>query len=290
MSGRTRTRRTGDNSTQKTKPVSESPPAANQELQIHPPEQPRKRRRPEIEKKKETFKIDDEEENVEKKEEEEEAEKKVEEKKEEKEIEEKKEIPEKVENSPEEQQEPEFTVNTFHVKRIKSMLGVSKFDFSINGEVKMFGEYKHSMFGTSSVDICNAGTQTVVATMEISDSNTHFVVHKGDKTIASFNIVRPGGNAGLPRAWIGTITSEDGKERQLRSKAPEVNADGKYVLFFGGKILIASVKNCILIDKAENFEVVGVRKIEKNTLEIDARSDYTPLEVFIIGTASFLAD
>jgi hypothetical protein len=182
-----------------------------------------------------------------------------------------------------------FKVNTFHVKRVKSTFGISHFEFSSGSKVLMVGDYKHSIFSKSTVDIRTDGSPEIKSTIQISDGGTRFTATAGDTEIADIKVVLPGGNPSIPRVLFITLTPGSLDQRNLRSKQPEVNENGNYCLYFGGKMLIKSVKNFILIDKDEKFEVIGIRKIEKNTLEIDARNDYTPMEVFIIGISVFLA-
>ena len=199
-------------------------------------------------------------------------------------------------NPPEEQQqddddEPPIEMKTYSVRRIKSTFGISHFELNRNGEKLMIGTYKTAMFGDPSVLFSSTekASSQQTATMNVSEKETMFKVTSGNQTLAVLNIIRPGGSDTFPRQWEGTLFEADGHEKHLYSKSPSLNREGKYVLNFGGRMTVNSVKNCILIDRGENFEVVGIRKIEKNTLEIDARSDFSELEVFILGSAAFLA-
>jgi hypothetical protein len=66
-------------------------------------------------------------------------------------------------------------------------------------------------------------------------------------------------------------------------------ANGGKGLYFGGRLTIASVKNAILVDPVDTeCELIGIRKVAKDVLEIDAMSDILDLHVFAAGMAAWL--
>jgi hypothetical protein len=73
----------------------------------------------------------------------------------------------------------------------------------------------------------------------------------------------------------------------LESQTPVLKANGKWCLPFTGKYVVPSLKNAILLD-GNRERVVLVRKIQKGLLEIEAKSEFSPLHLFVIGIASFV--
>jgi hypothetical protein len=64
---------------------------------------------------------------------------------------------------------------------------------------------------------------------------------------------------------------------------------GQKGLYFGGRLTITSAKNAILVDREDlQCELVGIRKIARHVLEIDAMSDVLPVHAFAAGMAAWL--
>jgi hypothetical protein len=61
---------------------------------------------------------------------------------------------------------------------------------------------------------------------------------------------------------------------------------GDWLLDFGPRVAIPSRRNAILVD-GNDCEIVAVRAVENNTLEIDAHAGLEELVVFAIGFSSF---
>lgn len=78
-----------------------------------------------------------------------------------------------------------------------------------------------------------------------------------------------------------------GDERQLTSKLPKRTKDGHWIMNFNGKYTLRSHKNAVLVDKTQK-RVIMMRKISRNTLEQEVIADFTPVQMFAFGIASFL--
>jgi hypothetical protein len=81
--------------------------------------------------------------------------------------------------------------------------------------------------------------------------------------------------------------SIDGQSISLHSKMPHRSATGKFTINFGGKFTQRSIKNSILVD-AVNQEMIILRKIGKEDLEIEKRGRYSDLICFGFGILSWL--
>lgn len=180
-----------------------------------------------------------------------------------------------------------YSLNTFVINRDKGM-SVNGFDLEFNGRKLLTGKYNSSLFGDSSVTIKDYRDNTI-GQLEIFKRNTEFVCTVEGECVFACRVVHPGNNTSLSRRWTCYIYNGSREKKRLISKDPSISNQGKYVLYFGGKLTIGSVKNTILIDEAEKFEVIGIRKIDKNSLEIDARNDYSEFIAFCVGMCSFIA-
>jgi hypothetical protein len=73
----------------------------------------------------------------------------------------------------------------------------------------------------------------------------------------------------------------------LKSKLATRKENGAWGLPYGGKFVLRSMKNAIILDE-EELPVILVRKIERDALEVETVRDFTPLQLFVLGVASFL--
>lgn len=279
MSGRTR-RTANTNQTENTSPPrrrlrTSTSNTAESTIQIHAPDE-----KPDIKVKEETEKetvIEDPEE--------------LPKKEEQKPKEETKEINQNLKQEPNNENDEEEVVSsrTVSVTRVKSGMNVSKFTLEFQNHTKLTAEVKSKLFSSPTIIISTVDRDNQICTMHIT-KNTKFVSTTAEgKEIANISVIRPNGSSSFPRSWTANLSGTD-KNHYLKSKQPIITPEGKFELFFGGKMTVASVKNCILIDQDEMFEVIGIRKITKNILEIDARDDYSDLELFQLGIAAFMAD
>lgn len=194
-------------------------------------------------------------------------------------------------NSQNEENDEQYQVScrTVSITRIKSGMNVSKFTLEFNEKTIFTGFVKSKIFSSPTITISNTDISQPICTMSVTKNSTFISKTPNGEEIAHIEVIRPGEVSSYPRSWKAT-TKGNNITHNLYSKPPVLNSEGRYELFFGGKMTTTSVKNCILIDKDEEFEVIGIRKIHKNILEIDGRDDYTDLELFELGIAAFLAD
>jgi hypothetical protein len=141
-----------------------------------------------------------------------------------------------------------------------------------------------SSFSVTRPDKTPAGTLTVADGKKRID----FVGTDG-AAIAKVKFTFPNGNTLLARRIHFTGFEPGGDRLVLHSKAPTAAADGRKGLYFGGRLTVASVKNAILADPDDpSDEVIGIRKIAKEVLELDSLSDVRDVHVFAAGMAAWL--
>jgi hypothetical protein len=131
--------------------------------------------------------------------------------------------------------------------------------------------------------------QQEVGTLAISDSGREFIFKDHRKCVfAKVRVFYPGDNESRPRMvrFIG-YDSDGSEELQLRNMKPQILDNGERGLYFGGKLTIKSAKNAILIDNAGSA-VIGIRKITKDILEIDALSAVSPLQALAAAMSAWL--
>lgn len=75
----------------------------------------------------------------------------------------------------------------------------------------------------------------------------------------------------------------------LVSRKPTQAEDGTWILDFSDRYTIPSRKNAILVDENTNEEVLAIRKVEDNEIEIDAVVTVSPLYVFATALSFWLA-
>jgi hypothetical protein len=74
--------------------------------------------------------------------------------------------------------------------------------------------------------------------------------------------------------------------QKLVSRRAAVNADGEWCLNFGNRLLIPSVRNCILAGE-NDIEFICIRKVGPDQVDVDAASIVSPLAVFGVVLALF---
>ena len=72
------------------------------------------------------------------------------------------------------------------------------------------------------------------------------------------------------------------KKVELISKKPVLDEDGNWTLDFNDRYTIPSKENAILLNKETGNEMVAVRKIEEDNLELDALDSVPPVYAFAI--------
>lgn len=76
-------------------------------------------------------------------------------------------------------------------------------------------------------------------------------------------------------------------EWRMTSKVPTKKKNGAWVLHFGGKFMMRSIKNAILLDE-QALPVILIHKLARDVLEVETIRGFTRLQLFVLGIASFL--
>lgn len=66
----------------------------------------------------------------------------------------------------------------------------------------------------------------------------------------------------------------------LISRKPEKNSSGQWTLSFGGKYVIPSVKNCILVQEGRDNAMISTRRISSTACEVEVLDSFSPLALF----------
>ena len=80
------------------------------------------------------------------------------------------------------------------------------------------------------------------------------------------------------------------KKVELISKNPVLSSDGTWILDFNERYTIPSKENAILLDKETGNEIIAVRKIEEDNIEIDALDSVPPVYAFSICLSFWISD
>lgn len=163
-----------------------------------------------------------------------------------------------------------------------------EFTFSLQDE-KLFKASCSTLIGRSDFDIIDLRVNECVAHLKIEDGKQMYILlGKDGSEWAKAKVSHPGGNTWIPRQMQFQGTSPNGGVIKLKSKKLEVGQNRERGLFFGGKLVVSSVKNAILIDQSTMKESIGIRKIAKNILELDAHREILPMHAFAIGLAAWM--
>lgn len=91
---------------------------------------------------------------------------------------------------------------------------------------------------------------------------------------------------GEPKGIRYTIYHDDNSmPLRLVSLKPNRLPDNSYQLDFRGRYCVPSIKNCILIRETDKREMIAVRKVEQNELEIDALASIPPIYIHVLNLA-----
>lgn len=74
--------------------------------------------------------------------------------------------------------------------------------------------------------------------------------------------------------------------QKLYNRQAVLNDTNSWVLDMKGKFTIKSIKNCVIVDENDN-EFAYIMKVEKDTLGIEAREEFSELMIFAFGLSSF---
>ncbi|OHT13074.1 hypothetical protein TRFO_03505 [Tritrichomonas foetus] len=189
------------------------------------------------------------------------------------------------------------SMRTFSVSRKKksSIKGTSYiYTFSRNDQAILYSKCnsrhpkgKFPITTNPKVSMKSQGEYTLIA----NNGSRHFDIKSQNGHVMSFTIDIPTGVVKLPVMKITVDESFDFTPKNLKSKRPTLSRNGFWFLDFHSKFTLTSEKNAIFIEDGpdgENEDLVIVRKIAKNRLEIDVNLAASDIIIFGIGLALFL--
>ena len=93
-------------------------------------------------------------------------------------------------------------------------------------------------------------------------------------------------STGEPKEIRFTIYHDDNSiPLRMISLKPDRLPDNSYQLDFRGRYCVPSIKNCILVRETDKKEMIAVRKVEHNELEIDALASIPPIYIHVLSLA-----
>ena len=121
------------------------------------------------------------------------------------------------------------------------------------------------------------------------NNRTTFSVRKNNEFGEEImTIIYKPGNYGAPRQMtIFFPNIQKNIPQNLFNKVAILDDYCNWALDTKGKFIMKSIKNCIIVNK-RNREFATVLKIEKETIEIEAKDAFSHLIIFAIGLSSFL--
>ncbi|OHT06544.1 hypothetical protein TRFO_25437 [Tritrichomonas foetus] len=169
------------------------------------------------------------------------------------------------------------------------------FKFISNGKVlystKMKGKRPDGPLPIAKGDDFHYSNESFAGFLLSGNNHTDFSLRaqtKYGKEMLSIKMERPNGEKKLPKGIKVTFFLKDSLiPTKLVSLEPAFNDDGYFELNFRNKKVVASIKNCILINSENKCEFMMARKVDKNVVEADAVSVMSPLAVFAIVLALY---
>ncbi|OHT02012.1 hypothetical protein TRFO_30964 [Tritrichomonas foetus] len=163
------------------------------------------------------------------------------------------------------------------------------FKFRQNNENLLFAKSKgvitNQVFIASYEDI-HIKKKKYEFVLNISHHRHHYVLKnaKDDKELMIIDISTDYGTEYGPRKY--EINWPEDHLKHL-SRIPTKNQNGEWCLKFGGKFVIKSLKNCIILDENVKPSII-VRKVSKETLEVEVIRNYKPIFLFALALSSFI--
>lgn len=129
--------------------------------------------------------------------------------------------------------------------------------------------------------------------LHVSDEGTCFHLQKSKTPDVqlSYKVVLESTLIMLPRyANVEIYQSIGYTETKLTTRRPKMSTRGEWILDFHNKFILPSQKNAIFIHfKDENGpDIINIRKIAKNSLEVDCFIKLPEIGVFAIGLCNFI--
>lgn len=188
-----------------------------------------------------------------------------------------------------------FSPKTFSIQRIKkhSILG-SNYTFILirNGQPFLYSKC-NARHPKSFMNLSEDSTFTKLTEYTFIPENSckKFTLYKSGKTQLIYTIEIPNRVTKLPRLKIQLEDSFEFNPKVLVSKRPTMSKKGFFFLDFHNKFTLPSQKNAVFINDSPNGDdndLLIVRKVEKDRIEIDVNCEQNELLIFSLGLSTFL--
>ena len=170
-----------------------------------------------------------------------------------------------------------------------------KFQFSL-GENHLYNVKTKQRKPTESIPIgegsnIHLSQENFVGYLLIGNNNQSFSIRKNYEfgiELLSINICQ--NKIHFPRNINLTLFEKnDFIPKNLISLEPNLGINGRWQLCFFGKPAIPSIKNCVLIGLEDKLPYIMIRRINEDTIEIDAPEVFCTLSLFGLGLSVFFA-
>ncbi|OHT10021.1 hypothetical protein TRFO_20937 [Tritrichomonas foetus] len=190
-----------------------------------------------------------------------------------------------------EQQNPIQTFNVYNCINVSKKLKAPEFTFLQNNK-NIYRAVAERLISPSKFDVINCQTNSLEVIIQISKRRSVFELILNDEKkncICATKIHYNGEETDIRHVEFAAYDNEMKEMCHLFEKPPTRSRDGKLTLAFGGKIVVPSTMNVILRTPDKYEELIGVRLIANNTLEIDTKLDLFPLHILTLAVASMYA-
>ena len=180
-------------------------------------------------------------------------------------------------------------------KKITS-LGGTKYEFKYyyNTNLEMSAKYKK---GGEYVAICQGETVHLkgpsYACLAIGNHGSDFSLRMGSLTgeeMLTMRFTPPEKDEYARKIIISFFSAKEGQPLRLFSRQPTLDQSKKLVYQFNGRFKLDSVKNAVLYEKRNKEDLMWIRKIRPDVLELNAAFELDHVAIFAIGLASFITN
>jgi hypothetical protein len=130
---------------------------------------------------------------------------------------------------------------------------------------------------SSVIDVCNS--RGTICEVDVQSSKGPFIMRQGVDPILIISILDRGSR------WL-EFKGSDGDPPLYPPMQSPAKSCAELETAFGQRKAMSSIKNCRFCHNGE--EIVAVRKVQKNVVEVDAKYNVSFMYCFVIGIAMFL--
>ena len=190
---------------------------------------------------------------------------------------------------------PKMPMSDISRKKITSLSGTKyEFKYYYNTNLEMSAKYKK---GGEYVAICQGETVHLkgpsYACLAIGNHGCDFSLRMGSLTGEEMLTIRftpPEKNEYARKIIISFFSAKEGQPLRLFSRQPIQDQSKKLVYQFNGRFKLDSVKNAVLYEKRNEEDLMWIRKIRPDVLELNAAFELDHVAIFAIGLASFITN